>query len=115
MGVSPNNRRGYILDYAENDGRVLDTIFRYVIKMNHFDIFSIYNFSLSDKLLHILKGLHFYTNGLTQKMEKYFNGEWPLLIRPVKKRFVENDWFIEGLDIRNIDGWEIKPICSDAT
>ncbi len=83
--------------------------------MRHFDIFSIYNFGLNDKLLHILKNLSFNTNGLTQKIERLFDGEWPLLIRPVKKNFIENDWFIEDLDTRNIDSWQIKPICSDAT
>lgn len=115
IGVTPNNRRGYILDYAENDGKALDSIFRYVIKMRHFDIFSIYNFGLNDKLLRILNGLRFNTNGLTQRIERFFDGEWPLLIRPVAKRFVDNDWFIEDLDIRKVESWEIKPICSDAT
>ena len=86
MGVSPNNRRGNVLDYAENDGKALDSIFRYVIKMRHFDIFSIYNFGLNDKLLHILKDLRFNINGLTQKIERFFDGEWPLLIQTGKKK-----------------------------
>ncbi len=115
ISVSPNNRRGYVLDYAESDGKALDSIFRYVIKMRHFDILSIYNFGLNDKLLHILKDLRFNINGLTQKTERLLDGEWPLLIRPVKKGFVENDWFVENLDIRNVENWKIKPICSDAT
>ena len=114
IGVTPNNLRGYILDYSENDGKALDSIFRYVIKMRHFDIFSIFNFGVNDVLLKILKGLRFKTNSIVRKIERLINGEWPLLIRPAKKGFVENDWFVENLDIRNVESWEIKPICSDA-
>ena len=83
-------------------------------ELRHFDIFSIYNFGLNDKLLRILKGLHFKTNSMARKIERLFDGEWPLLIRPVRKRFVDNDWFIEDLDIRDIESWQIKSICSDA-
>jgi len=36
-------------------------------------------------------------------------------VRPVKKTVKEEDWFIEGIDIRNINNWEINGICSDNT
>ncbi len=102
------------MDYEENNGKALDSIFQYIIKKKHFDMVSIYNFGVNDKLLRILNGLHFKTNSMAQKIERLLKGEFPLLIRPVNKKLVENDWFIEGLNIRNIDNWEIKPIGSDA-
>lgn len=36
-----------------------------------------------------------------------------MLIRPVKKKCREADWFIEGIDIRKIGNWHIKEISSD--
>jgi len=38
----------------------------------------------------------------------------PVLIRPVRKRYTEPDWTIEGLDIRNIKNWHMTEICSDS-
>lgn len=112
-GMLPGSQRGYILDYAENERGSLQKIFQYIINTKHFDILSTYNFSLNDELSATLNGLGFRTSGILQKIEKYLSGECPLFVRPIKNEFVEEDWFIEGLDVRDIDNWEIKGICSD--
>ena len=114
MRVSKYNRVGYIIDYAENDTVALKNILQYVIQAKHFDILSILNCSLNNNFLQILKDLHFKKNSLRQKGKRIIKGVWPLLVRPVKKECFEGDWFIEGLDIRKIENWEIKEICSDA-
>jgi GNAT superfamily N-acetyltransferase len=113
MRISKNNRFGYIVDYAENDSAALKNILQYIIKAKHFDILLIFNCSLSDSILQILKGLRFKKKSLLQIGKKIVKGVWPLLVRPVKKKYFEGDWFIEGLDVRKIENWEIKEICSD--
>jgi len=114
MGVSPNNRRGYILDYAENNSSVIREILRYVIRAKHFDLLSIYDFCLDDTWRHTLKGLGFKTHSLVRIIERRIHGELPLLIRPVKEAFTESDFFIEGIDSRKIENWSFKPIFPDA-
>jgi len=114
MGISPNNQRGYILDYAEKKDSAIQEIFRYIIKTKHFNLLSIYNFCLDDALREALKGLGFKTHSLVRIIERRLHGELPLLIRPVKEFLMENDFFIEGIDSRKIENWALKAICSDA-
>jgi hypothetical protein len=111
--LSPNCRRGYILDFAESDSESVIALLRYIIQNKHFDILSVYHFSLSDEFRNKLRDLGFKTSGLVRRLEQKKTGELPVLIRPVRKRYTENDWKIEGLDIRKIDNWEMPEICSD--
>ena len=111
--VSQNNRRGYILDYAETDEGSIENILRHIIKKRHFDIISIYNFNLNPTLFKTLLTFSFKTYSLMRMLESRFVGEMPLFVRPVKSDFIEEDWYLEGLDIRDIQNWSLKPICSD--
>jgi hypothetical protein len=72
MGISPNNRRGYILDYAENAGSAIEEILKYVIEARPSNLLSIYDFCLEDTLRHTVKGLGFKTHGLVRIIEKNF-------------------------------------------
>jgi hypothetical protein len=114
MRLSPNNRRGYICDYASDDNKFLEEIIKFIIRMKHLDVISIYRYSLTDNFLRILNRLRFQKNSFIRLIEKRLTGEWPLLIRPVKNDFSDSDLHIAGLDIRKIENWEIKEICSDA-
>lgn len=114
MGISPNNQRGYILDYAAEDNSAIREILGYIIKAKHFDILSIYDFGLDIALRPILQSLGFKSKSLLRVIEEKLNGEFPLLIRPVKKTCAESDFFIDGIDARKIENWSLMPICSDA-
>jgi len=103
-----------VLDFADTDGESVAEILRFIIRKRHFDILSIYDFCLADDFRKSLKGLRFKARGLVKRIEKKRTGELPLLIRPVKKNFTEDDWMIEGRDIRKIENWKITEICSDA-
>lgn len=114
MGVSSNNQRGYILDWAANDISQIKEIFQYIIKMKHFDAIFVLNFGLKNNFLQVLKALKFKDKCLIRSIQKrYGDGEWPMLVRPVKRNYVHDDFFIEGLDIRKEGSWGIKRICSD--
>lgn len=39
---------------------------------------------------------------------------FPILIRPTARSFAESDFIIDGVDLRKIESWQLKPICSDA-
>lgn len=111
--VSPNNRRGYIVDHAQEDETSIEKILKFIIKARFFDVLSIYHFSLDNNIKHKLQDLGFKKVSLFRAIERRFNGELPLLIRPVKHNYSYSDFFVEGLDLREIENWHIKGICSD--
>jgi hypothetical protein len=69
--------------------------------------------SLDDALTQILRRMHFETNSILRKLETKFKQQFPILVRPIKKEYSENDWYIKGIDMRNINSWYINEICSD--
>jgi hypothetical protein len=113
VNVSNSNKRGYISDYSEIDYGAVDKIIEFIIKAKHFDIISIYNYSVTDNLSYILNKHQFKDKGLIRLIERRKNGEIPLFIRPVKRDYVERDLFVKGIDIQKIEGWRLKEICSD--
>ena len=78
-----------------------------------FDVLSIYHFSLTDILKLKMQNLGFKKVSLFRIIERRVHGELPLLIRPVKRKYSESDFFVEGVDLRKIENWHIKGICSD--
>jgi GNAT superfamily N-acetyltransferase len=113
-----NSTSGHIMDFAEKNEGTIIKLLEYVVKENHFDILSIWNINLNNKLSKILEDLHFSTNNLIGKIEKKFHSEFPalpIMVRPIKKIVKEDDWFIQGIDIRDINNWQIRRICSDNT
>ena len=114
VGLSPNHRRGYILDFADRNGESVVELLRFIVRQRHFDILSIYDFCLTDDFKRTLKELRFKSAGLVRGIEKKRTGELPVLIRPVKRDCTQGDWIIQGLDIRKIESWKITEICSDA-
>jgi hypothetical protein len=111
--VSENNKRGFIVDFSADETTAVEKILGYVIKMKHYDIISIINYSLNDSISGLINKLQFKENSLTRRMEKRGIGEWPLFVRPVKHDYSEKDFIIENLDTRNIKNWSLKEICSD--
>jgi len=111
--VSPNNRRGYIVDYAQGDEISIEKILKFIIKARCFDVLSIYQFSLTEDIKQNLQDLGFKNVSLFRAIERRINGELPLLIRPVKHKHCDSDFFVEGMDLRKMENWHIKGICSD--
>ena len=114
MGISPNSRRGYILDFARGEALATQKILKHVIAAKHFDVLSIQSYCLDDSLSEILRGLGFAWQNPTRIIEKTLHGELPLLVRPVKETVTEGYFMIGGIDTRRIENWSLKPICSDA-
>lgn len=114
IGLSPNHQRGYILDFADTDGESVTFLLKHMIQNKHFDMLSIYHFSVSDEVREKLGDMGFRASGLARILEHKKTGELPVLIRPVRKSYTETDWKIEGFDIRKIKNWQMTEICSDS-
>ena len=113
MKVSENNKRGFIVDFSADETVAIEKILEFIIKLKHYDILSIVNYSINENISWVLKKLQFKGNSLTCLIEKRRDGECPLFLRPVGYDYSESEYFIEDLDIRNIDNWSLKEICSD--
>jgi hypothetical protein len=114
IGLSPNNRRGFLLDFAEGERGGLEEIVRFILSAKHFDLVSIYTFCLTLAQRRMLERLGFGATGVIPYLETRRHGKLPLLIRPVKEAFGEEDFVIQGVDAREIAAWSLKPIGSDA-
>lgn len=115
VGVTPANRRGYILDYADTDGESGARLLDFVIERRDFSVLSVFSHSVSASLAPALRRAGFHAGGIMGALETRVRGNMPLLVRPVLPEPGEKDWFIEGVDVRNPDNWFIKGICSDST
>jgi hypothetical protein len=63
--------------------------------------------NLSENVSNVLKKLKFKDNNIKNKSIT------PILVRPVASNPTEEDWFLNGLDMRDINNWELKGICSE--
>ena len=113
--LSKNGIRGYICDYAAEESRFFEDILKFVIRKKYLDVISIYNLNLPPDIAEILTRTGFRSKGILRRFEKKIIGEWPLMIRPVKKDISATDWLIENLDVRHMGSWDIKEICSDSS
>jgi hypothetical protein len=114
LSLSPNNQRGYIVDYAQAGDGAIQEIVGYIINSKRFRLLSIYRFCLDDTIGQVLERFGFKANNLVRTLERKRYGELPLLIRLVRENYTEADWLVEGLDVRRIENWSLKPIFSDA-
>ena len=111
---SPNNRRGFLLDWAGAGPGILGEIMRGILRMRHFDVVSVYAFCLTAAERVELEKLGFSVKGLIPFLERRQRGRLPLLLRPVPETFSEDDFLIQGVDARCIENWSFRPIASDA-
>ena len=109
----PGSLRGYVIDYGNMDGKSLSPVLKFITGKRHFDVLSIYGYSLDSKNTRAFRGSGFSSRGIMRLLEKKKRGELPLFVRPVKMECIERDWQFEGLDVRRKDNWRITEICSD--
>jgi GNAT superfamily N-acetyltransferase len=110
LGMSRCRRRGYVVDYASGDNQAIKEILAFTIKARTFDVLSIFSYCVDDGMWRILRDLGFRRNSLVRMAETALRGQMPLLIRPVKETYTEQDFFIAGLDMRRIENWSLKPL-----
>ena len=74
---------------------------------------SIFNVNISNNFIKLLHKNNFLSYRIIEKIVKGKSYNLPILIRPIKESYSEHDWFINDLDVRDINNWHITEICSD--
>jgi hypothetical protein len=97
----------FILDYTENDIGSFETILKRIRHTPSVVTLSIRTVNLSEPVSDVLKKLRFKDNNIKNKQL------CPILVRPTTPNPVEDDWFLNGLDMRDINNWKLRGICSE--
>ncbi len=117
VGVSANNLGGEILDHGGRDDLAVREILSHIDRSRHFMALSVFSYGVDERLMNVLTDLRFSAVHSLQSFLKKGSAEklaFPILIRPTAKSFTEEEFMIDGIDLRKIDSWQLKPICSDA-
>lgn len=117
LGLSPDNRIGEILDYGDRGDGAVVGILRHVVRSGAFLRLKVRRYGADEQLAVAARTLGFDIDPPWRRILGRRLGEstaLPLLIRPIADAYAEGDWFIDGLDVRRIENWRLKPICSDA-
>ncbi len=114
MLLSDDIGQGFIVDYGQEGEGPIGRILDHIAEMAEFEEVNILNVSVDECLWETLKPRKFKRWGLRRSLWKMVRGEWPLLVRPIKRECSEDDWFLGGLDIRVMENWKFKHICGDA-
>ncbi len=113
LRVHKNNRRAYIVDYGARTEAALEPILAHLARQRTFDIVSIWDLGLERGLCDLLTAFAFRRRGPLRLMEKKVAGDWPVLVRPVRRDFTSADWVVNGIDARHGASWRLREICSD--
>lgn len=97
----------YVLDYTENDIDSFEIILKCIRHTPSVVTLAIRTMNLSENVSNVLKILKFKDNNIKNK------NLCPILVRPTKPDLIEDDWFLDGLDMRKINNWKLKGICSE--
>jgi GNAT superfamily N-acetyltransferase len=83
LGVTPANRRGYMMDCADTDGESGARLLDFVIQRRDFSVLSVYSHSVGASLEPALRRAGFHVGGILGALERKVRGNMPLLVRPV--------------------------------
>ena len=113
MQLSEDTGQGFIVDYGQESEGPIGKILDHVTEMAEFDDVKILNVGVDEHLWETLRSRKFKKWGLQRCIRKLVGGEYPVLVRPVKRECAADDWFLDGLDIRDMESWKLKEICGD--
>jgi GNAT superfamily N-acetyltransferase len=114
--VAANNLSAEILDHGARDDRALQEILDFILRSRHYAVLSIFSYGADAKLRQLLDERGFTITHPLQNLCRTTPGEQralPLLIRPVQKSPTDSGFLMDGLDVRDIENWHLKPICQD--
>ena len=102
-----------IIDYGQTDESSVEKLLSFISKKFSTNIIDLWNYGPELEFASALKKLQFCQNHFTVRHQERRHGKKYLLVRPIKKDYKEQDWFINNFDIRDSKKWEIKEICAD--
>jgi hypothetical protein len=121
--VAQAKRRAFIIDYAAQSEQALASLLARLVQAGRFDTLLAYRYGMDERMQRLLDSQRFRplsTEGLLGKPLASALGvelfaEMPLLIRPVREKPTEADYYVGGLDVRDSENWALKPIFDSAT
>ena len=114
LRVAASGQLATITDYSRQSFPAVAGILRFLARSKPFGLIWMYSFTPDPELRRLLHSLGFRGDSSIERVRRRMNRVWPLLVRPVGATPEEEDWFVEGLDIRAISSWDIREIRSDA-
>lgn len=115
--ISGDGRSGSLLDYGEARPGLLDEALRHACTSGDFVALSALSYGLDARVQAPLKALGFRPVHTLKSLLRRGSVESlapPVLVRPIPARFDESAFRVGALDLRRIEDWRLKPICSDA-
>ncbi len=107
-----SSNRIFILDYFYTDTKVFSTMLKEIINTTHCFLIQTWSISRNPDEIKTLKRNGFYSfDKIIRKIKKEIQP--PILIRPVKREYDTQDFFVGELDVRLENNWDIQLICSD--
>ena len=103
-----------IIDYSGRDFPPVAEILRFLARSSSFATIGIYRCTPGPELTRLLHALGFREPGVLQRAKRRRYPILPMLVRAVREDPEEEDWLVEGLDIRETSSWDIREIRSDA-
>lgn len=113
IGVRHDATHGRVIDYGETVAGSIVSILKHIKNVGHFDILDVAGYAAAGQFGTDLQSLGFKPHSLLRRRRRTKWGEWPLLIRPTVKDVTDHDWFVEGLDTRDLGNWNLKEVCHD--
>jgi GNAT superfamily N-acetyltransferase len=106
----------WVMDYAgisEMEG--LPSLLSIVTKSQPFVILSILDLPMPQSLKKSLRTQHFHAYERLEQIIRRRSPYFPILLRPVRADFREQDWFVDNRDMRLIENWNLTSISSDGS
>lgn len=110
LRVSASGQLATITDYSRQSFPAVAEILGFLARSKPFGLIWIYECAPDPQLRQFLYTLGFRSNSALEWIRQRMKRVWPFLVRPVKEKLEENDWFVEGLDIRAPSSWEIREL-----
>jgi len=112
--ILSSDTHAHVLDYGEEPESLgITKILSFILSHTRFSSISIMSMGLPKDLDVFLHKKHFYTFDRIERSRNRELYNLPILIRPMKETFDEDDWFIDGVDVRDINNWHITEMCCD--
>lgn len=109
-----NKIHAHVFDYGQREGSFgVQKILSFILNHTRFSSVSFVDAGTPDDLKSFLRKRHFYTFTQIERMRNRESNNIPIVIRPTVQNYSENDWFVDGVDARDINNWHITEICFD--
>lgn len=114
--IAADGRCGSLLDYGEVRPGLLRAVLEHACTRGDFVALSALGYGLDARARVLLRALGFRPVHTLKSLLRRGSVEAlapPVLIRPVPATFDESDFRVGALDLRRIEDWRLKPVCSD--